>query len=110
MCVRPEHLRICTDNRGITGTVEMGLPLGAMIVHEIRTADGQAIKITEPRSAGTEPRSAGTAVRIEPLSADHEIALTVDEHILAKAIHRPCAARLFHTKPEPRSKPTSLGF
>jgi putative spermidine/putrescine transport system ATP-binding protein len=48
----------------------MGLPLGAMIVHEIRTADGQAIKITEPRSAGTEPRSAGTAVRIEPLSTE----------------------------------------
>ena len=70
VCVRPEHLRICADSRGIAGTVEMGLPLGAMIVHEIRTADGQAIKITEPRSAGTEPRSAGTAVRIEPLSTE----------------------------------------
>lgn len=70
VCVRPEHLRISADTSGIAGTVEMGLPLGAMIVHEIRTADGQAIKITEPRSAGTEPRSAGTAVRIEPLSTE----------------------------------------
>jgi putative spermidine/putrescine transport system ATP-binding protein len=63
VCVRPEHLRISADSRGIAGTVEMGLPLGAMIVHEIRAADGQAIKITEPRSAGTQ-------VRIEPLSTD----------------------------------------
>jgi putative spermidine/putrescine transport system ATP-binding protein len=70
VCVRPEHLRICADSHGIAGTVEMGLPLGAMIVHEIRTADGQAVKITEPRSSGTEPRSAGTAVRIEPLSTE----------------------------------------
>lgn len=70
VCVRPEHLRVCRDGGGIAGTVEMGLPLGAMIVHEIRTADGQAIKMTEPRSAGTEPRAAGTAVRVEPLSAD----------------------------------------
>jgi putative spermidine/putrescine transport system ATP-binding protein len=70
VCVRPEHLRISTDASGIAGTLEMGLPLGAMIVHEIRTADGQAIKIIEPRSAGTEPRNAGTAVRIAPLSPD----------------------------------------
>jgi putative spermidine/putrescine transport system ATP-binding protein len=70
VCVRPEQLRICEDSRGIPGIVEMGLPLGPMIVHEIRTADGQAIKISEPRSAGMEPRGAGTAVRVSPLSID----------------------------------------
>jgi putative spermidine/putrescine transport system ATP-binding protein len=70
VCVRPEHLRISNGSGGIAGAVEMGLPLGAMIVHEIRTADGRALKITEPRSAGTEPRAAGTEVRVEPLSAE----------------------------------------
>ena len=70
VCVRPEHLRICADGSGIAGTVEMGLPLGATIVHEIRTCDGHALKITEPRSVGTEPRAAGTAIRVEPLSAE----------------------------------------
>jgi putative spermidine/putrescine transport system ATP-binding protein len=69
VCVRPEHLRITNGIGGIAGTVEMGLPLGAMIVHEIRTSDG-ALKITEPRSTGTEPRAAGTEVRVEPHSAD----------------------------------------
>jgi putative spermidine/putrescine transport system ATP-binding protein len=69
-CVRPEHLRISSDGSGIVGTVEMGLPFGATIMHEIRTPDGRVIKITEPRSVGTEPRAAGAAVRIEPLSAD----------------------------------------
>ncbi len=70
VCVRPEQLRIALDGEGIAGTVEMGLPLGAMIVHEIRTIDGRAFKISEPRTAGMEPRCAGTPVRVRALSPD----------------------------------------
>ena len=36
----PSNLRITDGAGGIAGTVEMGLPLGATIVHEVRTADG----------------------------------------------------------------------
>jgi putative spermidine/putrescine transport system ATP-binding protein len=50
--------------------VEMGLPLGATIVHEIRTRSGLAIKIAEPRAAGMEPRPAGAAVSLMPVQAD----------------------------------------
>ena len=42
----------------------MGLPLGASIVHEIRIADGSAIKIATPRSPGIVPLAPGTAVRV----------------------------------------------
>ncbi len=68
-CVRPEQMRI-VSGAGIPGTVEMGLPLGAVIVHEIRTAGGLAFKISVPRAAGMEPRAAGTAVHVSALSAD----------------------------------------
>jgi putative spermidine/putrescine transport system ATP-binding protein len=70
VCIRPEQLRIADDGLGIPGTVEMGLPLGAVIVHEIRTADGHTIKISEPRAAGMEPRVAGTEVRVRPVSTE----------------------------------------
>ncbi len=66
VCMRPEHLRLADDGEGLAGIVEMGLPLGASIVHEVRTADGRAIKVTEPRAAGAEPRAPGSAVRVCP--------------------------------------------
>jgi putative spermidine/putrescine transport system ATP-binding protein len=69
-CVRPEQLRLADGGDGLPGTVEMGLPLGALIVHEVRTADGRAIKVSEPRAAGAEPRAAGTAVRIKPVTPE----------------------------------------
>jgi putative spermidine/putrescine transport system ATP-binding protein len=68
VCVRPEHLRLSNDSAGLAGTVEMGLPLGATIVHEIRTAGGKAIKISEPRAAGAEARAPGTPVRMTPVA------------------------------------------
>jgi len=70
VCVRPEQLRIVDDAVGIPGIVEIGLPLGAMIVHEIRIKGGRSIKISEPRSHGMEPRPPGTSVTIRPLSAE----------------------------------------
>ncbi len=66
VCIRPEHLRIATTGTGLQGTVEMGLPLGATIVHEIRTTTGLSIKTAEPRATGTEPRLPGTAVTLIP--------------------------------------------
>src|SRR4051794_34767906 len=53
-CIRPEHLRIRSDGTGLRGMVEMGLPLGSTIVHELRTLNGASIKMTEPRDAGVE--------------------------------------------------------
>ena len=69
VCIRPEHMCIA-DSEGIPGTIEMGLPLGATIVHEVRIADGRSCKITEPRSVGMEPRSPGTPVYIRPISPE----------------------------------------
>ncbi len=66
VCIRPEHLRMVPSGEGIRGTVEMGLPLGATIVHEIRTLSGHAIKIAEPRQTGMEPRQAGSAIALLP--------------------------------------------
>jgi putative spermidine/putrescine transport system ATP-binding protein len=67
VCMRPEHLRLADDGDGLAGIVEMGLPLGASIVHEVRTVDGRALKVTEPRAAGAQPRAAGSVVRVQPV-------------------------------------------
>ena len=67
VCMRPEHLRLADGGDGLAGIVEMGLPLGPSIVHEVRTADGRALKVTEPRAAGAQPRAAGSAVRVRPV-------------------------------------------
>jgi putative spermidine/putrescine transport system ATP-binding protein len=42
------------------------LPLGPSVVHEVRLADGQTVKIAEQRAAGSEPRASGGAVRVVP--------------------------------------------
>ena len=68
VCIRPENLRLTADNAGIRGTVEFGLPLGAVIVHEVLAAGGHRIKLAEPRAPGTEPRAQGAPVRLMPSS------------------------------------------
>jgi putative spermidine/putrescine transport system ATP-binding protein len=70
VCMRPEHLRLADDGEGLAGIVEMGLPLGAAIVHEVRTADGRGIKVTEPRAAGAQPRAPGSAVRVQTIGSN----------------------------------------
>jgi putative spermidine/putrescine transport system ATP-binding protein len=70
VCMRPEHLRLADGGEGLAGIVEMGLPLGAAIVHEVRTADGRAIKVTEPRAAGAQPRASGSVVRVQTVGAN----------------------------------------
>ncbi len=68
VCIRPEYLRMAHDTGGIRGTVEMGLPLGAMVVYEIVMADGRAVKIARPRELGANIIAPGTAVTLVPAS------------------------------------------
>jgi putative spermidine/putrescine transport system ATP-binding protein len=69
-CVRPEHLRFATDGGGISGIVEMSLPLGSVIVHEVRTPSGLSLKVSERRSADGKPPALGAAVMVQPISPD----------------------------------------
>jgi putative spermidine/putrescine transport system ATP-binding protein len=70
-CVRPENILVSqSTDVGIECTVEVGMPLGATIVHELRTLEGHRIKLTEPRTPGTLTRSVGTKVRVMPASAE----------------------------------------
>jgi putative spermidine/putrescine transport system ATP-binding protein len=64
LCIRPQHLRIAEGEDGLAGRVELGLPLGPSVVHEIRLDGGAAVKVAEPRTAGGEPRAPGAAVRL----------------------------------------------
>jgi putative spermidine/putrescine transport system ATP-binding protein len=63
LCVRPEQLRL-TDGDGLAGTIELSLPLGPQIVHDIRLADGQDLKLVEARSHGARLREPGSAVTL----------------------------------------------
>lgn len=69
-CIRPENMRLCEDTPGsMRGTVELGMPLGATIVHEIRTSGGRRLRLTEPRTPGTAARESGAQVTLRPVSA-----------------------------------------
>jgi putative spermidine/putrescine transport system ATP-binding protein len=64
VCLRPEALALTDNPDGLPATVEVGLPLGSTIVHELRLADGTALKSAAPRKIGDEPMAAGTRVRL----------------------------------------------
>ncbi len=64
VCIRPEHVQRAAS--GLAATIELGLPLGATIVYEVRLANGTAIKIAEPREAGAEPLAPGTPICLAP--------------------------------------------
>jgi putative spermidine/putrescine transport system ATP-binding protein len=68
VCLRPEALALTPHPDGLPATVEMGLPLGASIVHELRLADGTVLKSAAPRAIGDEPMPAGTQVRLRQTS------------------------------------------
>ena len=71
VCLRPEHLSVdpaATDADTLNGVVEMGLPLGATIVHEIRVGDGTAVKVSEPRTQRADLLAPGTPVRLAPVA------------------------------------------
>jgi putative spermidine/putrescine transport system ATP-binding protein len=64
VCIRPEQLR--RADAGLAATIEVGLPLGATIVHEARLANGATIKISEARETGAEPLQPGTSIFLAP--------------------------------------------
>lgn len=69
VCVRPEHLRL-DGAEGLSGVVEMTMPLGATVVHEIRLSGGTAIKVVEPRVAGGNLHATGSKVCVATPSPD----------------------------------------
>jgi putative spermidine/putrescine transport system ATP-binding protein len=68
VCLRPEHLRFADADApaGIPATLELALPLGPTVVHEVRFADGSTAKIIEPREAGGALRTPGAHVIVAP--------------------------------------------
>ena len=66
VCLRPEHLRFAPAGEagGIPATLELALPLGPTVVHEVRFPDGSTAKIVEPREAGGALRTSGASVTI----------------------------------------------
>ncbi|RTE91213.1 MULTISPECIES: ABC transporter ATP-binding protein [Bradyrhizobium] len=68
VCIRPEHLQFVADETGFAGVVGMSLPLGATVVHEITTADGSGVKISQARIGATHALESGAAVRLAPLA------------------------------------------
>ncbi len=68
VCLRPEHLRfVAAEEPGcFPATIELALPLGPTVVHEIRFADGTTAKVVEPREAGATLRPAGCPVHVAP--------------------------------------------
>jgi putative spermidine/putrescine transport system ATP-binding protein len=64
VCLRPEALVVTDNPDGLPATVEVGLPLGSSVIHELRLADGTLLKSASPRDAGHQPLAAGTMVRL----------------------------------------------
>jgi putative spermidine/putrescine transport system ATP-binding protein len=68
VCLRPEALGLTPRPDGLPATVDVGLPLGASIVHELRLEDGTTMKSAVPRKIGDEPMAPGTQVRLRQQS------------------------------------------
>jgi putative spermidine/putrescine transport system ATP-binding protein len=67
-CIRPENLQVTPVGEGFAARVELGLPLGPSIVHEVLTPGGLRFKIAAPRALGAEPLAPGTLVGLRPIS------------------------------------------
>jgi putative spermidine/putrescine transport system ATP-binding protein len=63
-CIRAEHLTVTSNGTGLAGVVEVGMPLGPSVIHEVQLGRGQSAKIAAPRNAGTAPLPPGTKIRI----------------------------------------------
>lgn len=70
MSIRPENLRIHGEPGAyrLAATVEMSLPLGPSTVYEMRTQDGQEVKVTESRILGAPQFQVGQSVFLELVS------------------------------------------
>ncbi len=80
VCIRPEHLRLSDTisnadadksassahapgkHGSIQGTIELSLPLGPQIIHEVRLDNGVAVKVVEARGEGARSRDPGSSV------------------------------------------------
>ena len=65
VCIRPEHLRLADEGEGLRGTIELSLPLGPQVVHEIRLSSGADLKVVEARGEGARFRTPGSAVTLQ---------------------------------------------
>lgn len=67
LSIRPENLRIQTQpgTHRLAGTVELCLPLGSMMVYEVRITPETKIKVTQPRVPGTPPLEPGENIYLE---------------------------------------------
>jgi putative spermidine/putrescine transport system ATP-binding protein len=69
-CVRPENFRLFSGPapQRVPAAIDLVLPLGPVVVYELKAANGVSIKVTEPRMADGAPRAPGTQVWLEPIS------------------------------------------
>ncbi|MGY8524527.1 ABC transporter ATP-binding protein [Paracidovorax citrulli] len=66
---RPEHLMMTpTADDALSATVEMVLPIGPVLVYELRLGDGARVKVTQPRTGEAMRHRAGDriGVRLRP--------------------------------------------
>lgn len=66
ICIRPEHLAFSADADALPGKIEIGLPLGATIVHEVRLTGGASLKVAGPRAMGALALPPGSDIAVKP--------------------------------------------
>jgi putative spermidine/putrescine transport system ATP-binding protein len=67
LSVRPERMRL-VDQPGpnrVAATLDVSMPLGPTVVHEVVLADGARVKVSEPRPDGDPARRPGEAIFVE---------------------------------------------
>jgi putative spermidine/putrescine transport system ATP-binding protein len=70
LAVRPENFKVQTEPSPhcLPGTVEICLPLGAVMTYEVRIAPDTKVKVTQPRIPGFPPLSPGEQIYLELVS------------------------------------------
>jgi putative spermidine/putrescine transport system ATP-binding protein len=66
--IRPEQLRLVAADaaNGVAGDIAAALPLGPIVLYDIRRRDGTAFKVSTPRNGGDPILGAGQAVFAAP--------------------------------------------
>jgi putative spermidine/putrescine transport system ATP-binding protein len=70
LSVRPEHLALERDARdgAIPVVVKVAMPLGPVVIYEMETADGTALKVSTPRAGGPPLLEPGTRTFTAPVT------------------------------------------
>lgn len=58
--------RVYFDADALPGKIEIGLPLGATIVHEVRLTGGASLKVAGPRAMGALALPPGSDIAVKP--------------------------------------------